>query len=324
MKFETFAQMINSKMASQDFVKAQQRIENEIQSLLIGLLIKRHIDNGIVITADSALRHVYGLPRFNASNVISFKTNKQLNINEFSTLISDLNQDATTYLEVNCEHKLAREKKARRIDGSFYVPTKIAKLTINKTPFYIVYDVHPIYDEQKLKYLDELEMGVIKSDIPCESIDVLLSEKVGSLLGESSFDGEALFDVVWMINNGAVIEPDIMESIVDDHNITNIQLNMMSLANRASSTSLQRELFKVDTINEFNLIDAPTENLVFHRTSQIFKDSLVEISPMFGEQHEAVRNRKAGIILETSNVVDGKDVIGSGLRAAQTMRNVRS
>jgi hypothetical protein len=45
---------------------------------------------------------------------------------------------------------------------------------------------------------------------------------------------------------------------------------------------------------------------------------------MFGEQHEAVRNRKAGIILETSNVVDGKDVIGSGLRAAQTMRNVRS
>ena len=35
MKFDTFAQMINSKMNSHDFTESQQRIENEMQSLLI-------------------------------------------------------------------------------------------------------------------------------------------------------------------------------------------------------------------------------------------------------------------------------------------------
>jgi hypothetical protein len=320
MRFETFAQMINSKMASESFTKSQQRIENEMQSLLIGLLTRRHVDNGIVITSNSALRHVYGLPRFNASNVISFKTSKPLNIKEFEALVSDLNQDATIYLDVKCEHQVAREKKSRRIDGSFYVPNRLARLTINKTPFYIAYDSHTVYDEQSLKYLDELNMGIIKSELPCESLDVVLCEKVASLLGESTFDGEAMFDVVWMINKGAVIEPDVMENIVDDHNISNIQLNMMSLANRSSSTSLQRELFQVDTINAFNLLDAPTENIAFFRISQIFKDSLVEISPVFGEQHEVVRNRKAGISTEESNILDGKDIKGAGLKASQTLR----
>jgi hypothetical protein len=323
MKFEMFVQMINSKMAGTDFKKAQQRIENEIQSLLIGLLNSRYGHEGLVITADSALRHIYGLPRFNVNNIVSFKMGKSLNANEFDEIMKGLADDVAQHIELKCAYQISREKKARSIDGKFYIPTRTARLTINKEHFYIINDNHPIYDEQKHQYLDELDLNIVKSEICCESLDVLLSEKVASLLGESTFDGEAMFDVVWMINNGAVIEPDIMEEIVNDHNISNIQLNMMSLANRATSTSLQRELSKVETITPFKLLDAPTDNIAFLRISSIFKDSLVDISPMFGEQHELIRNKKMGFSMDGPQVVDGKNVSGSGIMAAQTLRNVR-
>ena len=327
MNYELLTKLIAKKSTEQDIKAWHLRLMNELQAIVIRELDNLTSEHQMVLTMDAALRHGYRCPRFNSKNEVRFKLKQKADKAWFDSICNQLKLNLKDLLDLEVVMRSIHPRKKRKLNmDGFYIPFYSSDFELAGEVIRVTYEDHPVYEFEQCTPFDELETGIVKKGVDVETKDVLLASVLAEQLDETRLESHIILDCAWLSNAGAHLEPDIFEELLNDRHLSQIEMKLINLANKVNASSTKMDLeANLCVYGDLFLHDAPTTGIAIKKLCQSFSELALATANNFPEEFEMQRKQRLGyeFVEGTSQKVDGKNVQGYGMVAAQSLSAIR-
>lgn len=316
MNIANVVKMIHLGLDEQQRKSALKWVGNGKQMLIALMAQKAFREYTPVLSSLTALRHVYGLPRFTSNQVI-FKTQTSITKEEFEDGVSLLEDECYKWGQDAVNIHVQKVSKRRGLSGDFFVPHHVASMKFDGDEYQVICDNSPVLDSVDCRFMDEAKIGVGTIPVQSESIEVLAADYLAASLINARVEPELVFDLAWLSSQVEVMDLELLESAVNNRGVDMVQQRIINLVNLTQTDYILRNFGSIEVIGEPSIMNYQTETIAHQNCLKLVESLVTDSMDQFGDEFDAKRKAEFGV---EPVVGTDREVLNAGMQAAQAIR----